>query len=277
MIKGAFCQRSLYPYIDTVCTDEETVNSIHDELQKKSIFYTDSPRNVTARLSQSRVLYLQPNSFDQWTDIFIYLQETKKLSLRLIIIAGSDLSIQNEHMEAISAYFPETQFWIQNWLGCLPNCRLLPLGVNSDHQPQPERKEKLLGISYLLNYIGNEKRECFFDFLKQNPITEKFILPQLSYIEYCKELSKCYYSTCPMGEGFDTYRFWECLSMKTIPIVKDHEFYDCVAEQYRDLPMIRLREWEDLLQTELEPTEFPDLPYTMNAYWVRELEQILGI
>lgn len=274
-MENAFCQTSLFPYIDTVCTDKETLESLHETLQKKSIFYDDNPKEVLAKLQNSKIIYIHPNSFDQWTDILLFLQEKKPLPIRLIIIAGSDLCLEDEHMEVMSGYFPDTHFWIQNWLGTLPRCELLPLGVNSSQQPALEKKEKLLGISFLLNYVGNEKRECFFYFLEKNPSMQIFFLPRTTYENYCKELSKCYYSTCPMGEGFDTYRFWESLSMQTIPIVKDHEFYDIVQDFFPDLPMIRVKEWDDLLALELQEVEFPDLPYLKNKYWVEKLQSLL--
>lgn len=271
----ALCHDELADYIDTVCTDKNTVNTIRKCYQKKSIVYTDNPKDVLVRLQQSKVIYIEPNSFDEWTDILLVLQEKNPLPIRLIIIAGADYAIGDEHMEIMCGYFPNTQFWIQNWVGSLKQCHYLPLGVVFSHQPPLEKKEKYLGISFLLNYIGNEKRESFFKFLENHSEMEKFLLPRSTYEGYCKELSKCYYSPCPMGEGFDTYRFWECLSLKVVPIVKDHVFYDTVHETFPDLPMIRIKEWEDLLGLELQEIEFPDLPYVRFGYWVDKLKSIV--
>ena len=49
-----------------------------------------------------------------------------------------------------------------------------------------------------------------------------------------------------MGNGFDTLRFWESLMLKTIPIVKEHTFYDALKEYYPKLPYIKVSSWDDL-------------------------------
>ena len=78
-----------------------------------------------------------------------------------------------------------------------------------------------------------------------------------------------------MGEGFDTYRFWETLMVGSVPIVKDHVFYDTLQDFFPDLPMIRLKSWEDLLGLELQEVEFPDLPYMKNKFWIEKLQSIV--
>ena len=49
-----------------------------------------------------------------------------------------------------------------------------------------------------------------------------------------------------MGEGYDTFRFWESLMMGTIPIVKEHPFYEVLRMNYPTLPFVVVKDWKDL-------------------------------
>ena len=41
---------------------------------------------------------------------------------------------------------------------------------------------------------------------------------------YVKKLAESKFSICPRGNGIDTHRFWECVYLRTIPIVLDNPF-----------------------------------------------------
>lgn len=47
---------------------------------------------------------------------------------------------------------------------------------------------------------------------------------------------------CPRGNGIDTHRFWECLYMNSVPIVKK----DINNWFYNDLPVLYVNNWEEL-------------------------------
>lgn len=242
----AFQLTHLYPFVDIALVDKDQ-KDIDPLLQEKAFGWNASPKEIVPHLREAEVIYLHPDGFDKWTDILFVLAEKIKMPVRLFIIAGSDYALGDEHMEPFLAFFPRAEFWIMNWCGSFPRCKLLPIGVNEQVEERLLKiKSKPVGISFLLNYIGNEKREEFFAFLKNYPEMQMYCLERGNYQEYCSFLSACFFSTCPMGEGFDTYRFWESLMVGTIPIVKNHPFYHTLLEQYPSLPVIRIETWDDL-------------------------------
>ncbi len=63
------------------------------------------------------------------------------------------------------------------------------------------------------------------------------------YLSYFKDLMRSKFSICPRGCGIDTYRFYDCLLHKCIPIiVKNDEFYKNLSI----FPILILDKWEDL-------------------------------
>lgn len=278
-MEAAFQLRSLYQHIDLALVNKNQAD-IPEGLKEKAFGCDANPKEIVSRLQTARILFIHPDGFDTWTDILFYLTQKMSFPVKLIIIAGSDYAIGDEHMEPFLAFFPTTTFWIWNWCGSLDKCHLLPLGVNQQ-ATNLLAKRKSLGISFLLNYIGNEKREEFYHFIDTHPEIQQYCLKRGNFQEYCASLSECYFSTCPMGEGFDTYRFWESLMVGAIPIVKDHPFYDTLHEQYPDIPMIRLRSWDDLpsmlpeLTKEKWETLQRPIAVVTQAYWDQQLEMFL--
>lgn len=281
-MEEAFQHKHIFQYIDLVLIDKDQ-SSLHPTLQEKSVRWNQNPKEVVSKLKKAEILYIHPDGFDKWTDILFYLAEKTYLPTKLVIIAGSDYAIGDEHMEPFLAFFPRTEFWICNWCGSFERCRALPLGTNGQVESILQ-KTRPLGISFLLNYIGNPKREEFFDFINKHPEIQVHCLERAGFQEYCTTLSTCLFSTCPMGEGFDTYRFWESLMVGTIPIVKDHPFYETLLEYYPNLPIIRLKAWDDLLTLLPELTDEKwltimtrsTMDVSKKSYWIERLNRLLN-
>ncbi len=238
--------RHLIPYLDLALLSEETQSTLSEELKAKAVWFQTPVKEVVSKLSQAKILYIHPDGYDQWTDILLKLHQHRPLPVKLIVLADSDYTFGNEHLEALVALFPNTHFWVQNWCGDLERVKLLPIGVNATYcETKPKRK--VLGISFFLNYEGFVHREEYAEFLQQHPELQDYTIPRLGYPDYCEALSECYFSLCPMGAGYDTYRFWESLMMGCIPIVKKHPFFEVLRLQYPALPFVVVEEWSDLL------------------------------
>jgi hypothetical protein len=83
-------------------------------------------------------------------------------------------------------------------------------------------------------------------------------LESVTFKEHITRLSKYKYCICPEGNGVDTHRLWECLYVKTIPIMLKTDFSMLMVEYYK-LPVILVDYWESLdigtLQYRLEQKE----------------------
>lgn len=287
MIQKPLQQSILYSFIDLALLDKNLMEQ-YPLLGSKGISWKESPKDVVAKLSSAAILFIHPDVFDKWTDILIFISERKPLAIKLIIISHSDYAVGDEHIEAVRAFFPNTIFWIQNWCGLSEKCAILPLAVNGVYKEIQEKSQRL-GISFVTRYydmsnntMSYHPREEFYSFLDTNPQLEEYILPKSDFSVYCYNLSKCYFTTCPMGEGYDTYRFWESLMVGAIPVVKDHEYYDNLLLQYPDIPIIRLKSWDELIT--LLPTLTPKLHEKMfkeanigcleEDYWLSKIRAI---
>jgi hypothetical protein len=272
-----FHHRCLYPFVDFVLTSEKKQKDLDPLLQEKCLFY-DSPAKVNMeKLYTAKILYVYPDTFDEWTDILLLLQQRKPLPVKLMIFCDSDISFCMDHLEVLFAFFPDTQFWIQNWLGFHERATLLPIGVSNILPTVDTTKEKSLGISFAKLYIGCKAREDFYAFINSNSEIREYCFPKTNFEDFCSNLAKCSFHTCPMGEGPDTLRFWESLAVKTVPIVINDEFYDFIHYYYPEIPMIRLSSWNELPEKlpRLKAEEIPDLPYLYEEYWITKLKKIL--
>lgn len=272
-----FHHQHIYPFVDYVLTSKNKQKNLDSLLQEKSLFYTDPPKLVVEKLSNAKILYIYPDTFDQWTDILLLIHQKKPLPVKLMIFADSDLSLSNEHLDALIAFFGETEFWIQNWTGDHPRCTLLPLGSSNLMNSVQSDKEEILGISYLNLYNGCAAREEFYTFLNEVPTIQRYCFPKTTFENYCLRLSNVKMHTCPMGEGYDTFRFWESLATGTVPVVKDHFFYDNLANQYPGIPMIRLSSWKDLEHLDrIDIPPIPTLPYLFKDYWIGKINKVIN-
>lgn len=274
---NSFHHRCLYPYVDYVLTSKEKQEHLDDMLKDKCLFYTDKPSDVVAKLSTAKVLYVYPDTFDQWTDILLFIHQKKPLPVKLMIFCDSDINLCNDHLDALFAFFGETEFWVQNWIGHHPRCTLLPIGTSNPILiKKPTQKESLLGISFVNNYFGCPAREEFFEAFQTNSNLLSSCFPKTTFVEYCDLVSKTTFHTCPMGEGYDTFRFWETLALGSVPVVKDHFFYEALLYSYPDCPLIKVQSWsalEDIVEQELPPPS--SLPYLTSDFWVSKINQIL--
>lgn len=69
------------------------------------------------------------------------------------------------------------------------------------------------------------------------------------YKQFLEELASFKYCLCPSGNGLDTHRFWECLYLKVVPIVKRKPLYEHFAKIF---PVIILDDWKELNPSSIE-------------------------
>jgi hypothetical protein len=258
---------NLIPYIDVALMDTYTLT--HNPKFMNIAFTLDCSIEVLKeKLKVSKTVYIHPNGIEKWKPIVFELNP----DIKLFIFFGSDIFIDNDIQE-FGKQFPETEFWIQNYTGIEGGrYKILPIGVNQDYTGTIT-KDKLLGISYVSN-TGGFRRE-FLQYLNYDTKIHKWLLPKGDISTYLENLSKCYFSVCPMGNGFDTFRFWESLMVKAIPIVLAHDFYDNLLFQYPNIPIIVLKSWDELETLDLSVDKYNslwnDVDIVLESYWINKI------
>ena len=274
-------QRSFFPFIDYALFDKKTLD-INQYYKEKAICIEEPPKNVVPKLNSASIIMIHPDVFDKWTDILIELAKKNFMKkVKLFIIHGSDFFVDDDMLEAIHAFFPNAIFWIQNYIGLCDKCKLLPIGVSSDYN-EPIIKNKLFAISYVS--YNSFYREEFYQFLfDYEQFKLDYYTPITDQATYIKNLSGMYFTACPMGNGFDTLRFWESLMLRTIPIVKNHTFYDALNDYYPKLPYIKVSSWDELpalvesltVEKYNEMMKDFDIECLKESFWISQLEQII--
>jgi len=70
----------------------------------------------------------------------------------------------------------------------------------------------------------------------------------VSFDKYLNNLSKFKYSICPAGNGLDTYRMWESLYLKVIPVCITNPLVDFYSKIF---PIVVLDSWDDFNETNM--------------------------
>jgi hypothetical protein len=270
----------LFPFIDCALMDTNTVetNAIF-----KSIRFTekDSPKVVSEKLYNSKVVFIHPDGFDYWSDVLVILQQKKELPIKLFIFGGSDYFFDDEVMEIMTCFFATSKFFISNYVGSHSNCYLLPIGTTLSYNEEINKKCNFAIPNITLN-CGY--RYDFCKFIERNDNLKPYILPHLPVGGYLDVLASLRFSTAPRGNGHDTGRFWECLILSVIPIVERDVFYERLREIYPKLPFIMLDKWDDLdsiLHTlneekHKEMFESSDLTIIEPEFWINKIKEIIN-
>ena len=208
-----------------------------------SVTLEDSPKEVSKKLYESKVIYIHPDGFDEWVDILVLLEQRKKLPIKLIIITGSDFFIDDDILEILFAFLPDTKFWISNYLGTSDKVEMLLLGVSTSYNKEIVKKCNF-GISYVSE--TSKSRSSLLDYLDDNPDMKEYYIPKMVNDEYLNALASLRFTIAPMGNGFDTGRFWESIMVQAIPIVENIEYYQNLKVRFPKLPFIMLDNWEEL-------------------------------
>lgn len=238
-----FHYHNLIPYFDMALMDEETIVT-NPKYAHIGYTFESKPSDVSKKLYESNVIYIHPDGYGRWKNILLLLNKRKALPIKLIVFSGSDYYFDDDTIEELYETLVNTEFWIQNYTGTKKErFSILPIGVKEDYDFDIE-KNYLFGISYASNNGGF--REEFIEFLNNHEEMKKFCTPKVPQNEYYKTLSQFYFNVCPMGNGFDTHRFWECLMVGTIPIIKSHDYFDNLLFQYPNLPVVIVKSWEQL-------------------------------
>lgn len=132
--------------------------------------------------------------------------------------------------------------------------RCLPLGINSgtvqnclERIRNPVEKTGLLYMNFQVD-TNPHSRDFVRKFFRRLDWVTNDMEAKLPQEDYLKSLQAHKYALCPAGNGVDTYRFWECIYLKTIPIVLRNKW----SENFANLPVLIVDNWIDVKKETLE-------------------------
>ena len=279
----SFHQRTILQRVDCLLVYTEDQQKTFAQMNPTVFTLKSPPKEVAAVLRTANSIYIHPDGFDYWIDILQVLNDQKPLEIKLFIFAGSDYSITDEHMEFWGQVFPKARFWIQNYIGSLSSCRIFPIGVNLSLEMKEQEKKQQIVISYF-NPLNSQERSQLNTFIQSEESLKQYHLPSLGLEEYLQKVASAYFSVCPQGNGYDSIRFWESLSVGAIPLVLSSPYVEALLEQHPELPFMILQQWEDLpsfVKGDMHKVydmymEMSNLEMVTEEYWQKEFTRIVG-
>lgn len=272
-----FCFSLFIDSADVHLTDEETIWYHDKEKQIKSSYDLN---DSIEKLSKAKVVAIQQHELLKWKPKLLFLSQT--IQPHAFVFGGTDISFTEEDFYELLEAFPSTRFFVTNFIGNHPRCHILPLG-NVFSNMFNEAKTIMLSITY--SRPNSQDRLEFYEFLQNNSQFQAFCAPELPLEEYNLLLARSFFSVCCCGNGYDTYRFWESLSQKAIPIVKNNRFFETLKLQYPQLPFVSIDDWKDLefLLHILTPEYYEnkmktaDFSVVFEPYWKSMLSEPVNI
>jgi hypothetical protein len=210
------------------------INNINREINNPTIIFCYSHRlkllSEKISLFKNNFILLTHNSDENiYKDEYIY----KILNCdKLIKWFGQNLTFTNKKLHLLSIGIANSQ-WIHGNLSYFTNPQV---------KKNMNNKSEFIYFNFKIdshNIDTYKKRtECYTELKDKIKWLER-IHPQ----DNITRLSKYKYCVCPEGNGLDTHRTWECLYLKTIPIMLKSNF-SLLLEN--NLPIVLLNNWKEL-------------------------------
>lgn len=189
-----------------------------------------------------------------YLDEFLNNEINKIKNYFILITHNSDYPITKKHTELLGN--KNIKWFAQNLsFDASKDLRFEPLPIGLENRSFlkhgkiknfdifiPDKNKKNNKIYCSFNTLTNKKRIDVLNCVKENKLTD--IENFSNHRNYIKKLSNYKFSICPIGNGLDTHRFWESISVHTLPIVENSEF----IQNFNKLgvPMLILENWNDI-------------------------------
>ena len=101
-------------------------------------------------------------------------------------------------------------------------------------------KSKMIYMNFNINTNCSAREICF------NALSNKIpFLPTTDFQNHIFRMAEYKFCICPVGNGLDTHRLWECYYLRVVPIMLKNTFSTNIKNT-TGLPMVLLDSWDDL-------------------------------
>lgn len=222
-----------------------------DTFRKHSKHVRDEISQIDySAVEKNDIVFIKTDYLDEFLD-----NEINKIKNYFILIThNSDYPITKKHTELLGN--KNIKWFAQNLsFDASKDLRFEPLPIGLENRSFlkhgkiknfdifiPDKNKKNNKIYCSFNTLTNKKRIDVLNCVKENKLTD--IENFSNHRNYIKKLSNYKFSICPIGNGLDTHRFWESISVHTLPIVENSEF----IQNFNKLgvPMLILENWNDI-------------------------------
>lgn len=124
-------------------------------------------------------------------------------------------------------------------------------------------KTKRVYMNFAIDTNREVRGECYRALADKIPF-----LPTTDFQNHLFRLAEYQFCICPIGNGLDTHRLWECFYLRVVPITLKN-VYSLNIQRTTGLPMVLLDSWSDLFATN---TQY-DIMYTLPEYATFDFER----
>ena len=221
-----------------------------DTFKKLSDHRLDELSNVNIKkVKSNEIIFVKTDYFEKF--INEYLQHLPN-NLK-ILLHNSDINVEtyNESLKNknVILFSQNLNLSTKDFKNIYP----LPIGFENRSWL---KNGKLKNLNFAKNIKTNKQNKIISSFNTKTNISKRNLLStlanydhvnlieKLNNFEYLNTLSKYKLALCPEGNGIDTHRIWECLLVKTLPIVLKTNFS---RNLYREgVPLLEIGDWEEL-------------------------------
>jgi hypothetical protein len=244
LISGENFQEVCEMFIDVADDDKTWVPHLTDD--KRHIHIKEIMSS--SEIDNPKLVYIRGWNLDK---LYILLEKFKNPFI--LIAHNADEWIKNNQL-IIPLLSSEKIIFVYSQNICVshPKLRFLPIGLANRRWPHGNmeifkkymnRRSNKIGSGIYFNFSIETApwyRQSCYDILSKKGL--KWV-ENKPYEEYLQEIINYKYAICPMGNGFDTHRLWECVYLGIIPIVIYHPFINNILQTAK---IAILKSWDDL-------------------------------
>jgi len=170
----------------------------------------------------------------------------------VLVSHNSDYNIvDNETTHRILSNNKLIKWYSQNVIYNHEKLYLLPIGIANSMWPHGNLfffeyiyglnipKTQHIFMNFNIETNKKERQICYNAFVNKIPF-----LNTVHPLDNLVRLSSYKYCICPIGNGIDTHRVWECYYLKVVPITLNNTYSQKIKDM--GLPILLLENWEEL-------------------------------
>lgn len=207
-------------------------------------YYTGETNIIPDYVQNAKIIFVNTWTIEKFSRVIF-----PQLKGRYIFIShNSDLTINQTHKSILDDDRVITWF-SQNIEFEHPKLFALPIGLGNQQYPHGDLRllqhiiEKDTTKDTLVYKNFNIDTNRHVRYYINETTTHKGIpmhgnIPQSTYFEH---IARSKFVISPPGNGPDCHRVWECLYLKTIPIIQYHQSFS----QFKHLPIFFINDWNE--------------------------------
>lgn len=268
-VTGEFLQSLCeYTVLDRKKVEEFHVTIDYAAPRDRQLFIEDS---WPAKVFEAKSLFIYPT---EGGVVGRHVFSKSWPNLRLIVFHNSDFGVDYEALLPFLEANPAVYVWAQNSTRWHPRIRPLPIGDqnrmwrggDAAYEPTVNCSRSVeRDIHIMAPYWSGPypvRKLWYQQVLARTDIT---MMPKLQKDDYLERIAEADALVCPPGNGVDTHRCWDALTMGAWAIVEDNGHTQALLEQYPSLHLIPV---EDMSCPIAVPEGLPHFhPILLRAFW----------